>query len=73
MPPVYTFDNAPDVIASLSNDWFFILKAHGDIDRKETIVLSERDYRDIIYREPGFRAAMNAIFITKTVFFVGTN
>lgn len=72
-PPTYTFDNAPDVIASLSNKRFFIIKIHGDIDRKETVVLSERDYRNIIYRQPGYRAALNAIFITKTVFFIGTS
>lgn len=72
-PPTYAFDNAPDVIDSLSNNRFFILKVHGDIDRKETIVLSERDYRNIIYREPGYRAALNAIFITRTVLFAGTS
>ena len=50
-----------------------ILKAHGDIDRKDTIILSERDYRDIIYRTPGYRAALNVIFITKTLLFVGAS
>ena len=72
-PPTYTFDNSSDVISSIANNRFFILKAHGDIDRKETVVLSEQDYRDIVYRQPGYRAALNAIFITKTVFFIGTS
>jgi len=71
IPATYTHQDAPDVIAALSHEKFFILKAHGDIDRKDTIILSEKDYRDVVYREPGYRAALNTIFITKTVFFVG--
>ena len=73
IPPVYTYEDSADVVSALSHGRFFILKAHGDIDSKSTIVLSERDYRDMVYRQPGYRAAMNAIFITKTVFFVGTS
>lgn len=73
IPPTYTFDNAPDIISSLSHERFFIMKAHGDIDRKDTVVLSERDYRDVIHRQPGYRAALSTIFITKTVLFVGTS
>lgn len=72
-PPSYSYDNSPDVISSLSHNRFFILKAHGDIDRKNTIVLSERDYRDAIYREPGYRAALNTLFITKTILFIGAS
>jgi hypothetical protein len=73
IPPTYTFDNAPDIISALSHERFFILKAHGDIDRKDTIILSERDYRDAVYRQPGYRAALNTIFITKTILFIGTS
>jgi len=72
-PPTYTFGDAPDLVSAISQSRFFILKAHGDIDRKNTLVLSERDYRDLVYRQPGYRAALNAIFITKTVLFIGTS
>lgn len=73
IPPEYSHDNAPDVISALSTNRFFILKAHGEIDRKDTIILSERDYRNMTYKEPGFKAALNTIFISKTVLFVGTS
>lgn len=73
IPPTYTFDDGPDIISALSHNRFFILKAHGDIDRKTTIILSERDYRNVLYRQPGYRAALNTIFITKTILFVGTS
>ena len=73
IPPVYSYDNASDAISALSTGRFFILKAHGDIDRKDTIILSERDYREMTYRQPGYRAVLNTIFISKTVLFVGTS
>jgi hypothetical protein len=73
IPPTYTFSDSADVIAALSHGRFFVLKAHGDIDRKESLVLSEKDYRDVVYRQPGYRAALNTIFITKTILFVGTS
>jgi hypothetical protein len=71
IPPVYCYDNSPDVIASLAVNKFFILKAHGDIDRKNTIILTASDYRNMVYRQPGYRAALNAMFITKTILFIG--
>ena len=70
---MYSYDNASDVISALANNRFFVLKAHGDIDRKDTIILSERDYRDMTYRRPGFKAALNTLFISKTILFVGTS
>ena len=73
IPPTYTFDSSPDLISALSHNRFFVLKAHGDIDRKDTVVLSERDYRDLVYHSPGYRAALNTLFITKTVLFVGAS
>jgi hypothetical protein len=73
MPSVYSYDNAPDIITALSQRKFCIIKAHGDIDRKETIVLSQQEYRDMVYRQPGFKAVLNTIFISKTVLFVGSS
>lgn len=73
LPPAYTFDDSSDAIAAVGHNRFFILKAHGDIDRKESLVLSERDYRDVVYREPGYRAVLNTIFMTRTVLFIGTS
>jgi hypothetical protein len=73
IPPVYCYDNSSDVIASLAANKFFILKAHGDIDRKDTIILTERDYRNMVYRQPGYRAALNSMFIMKTVLFIGSS
>ncbi|MFL5344976.1 MAG: SIR2 family protein [Hyalangium sp.] len=49
----------------------FILKAHGDIDRPETVVLTSRDYSEIIHANPAFNEAFTGLLLTKALFFVG--
>jgi hypothetical protein len=71
--PTYTYKSSTSVISALRHGRFFILKAHGDIDDPETIVLSERDYRDLTWRQPGYRSVLSAIFMTKTILFVGAS
>jgi hypothetical protein len=48
-----------------------VFKIHGTIDEPDSIVLSERDYRDLIYRQPGYRLFLSAIFLTQTVLMLG--
>ncbi|HSF32445.1 MAG TPA: SIR2 family protein [Candidatus Tectomicrobia bacterium] len=50
---------------------FFILKAHGDIDRPESMVLTTRDYQEIIHANPAFNAIFSAILLTKAILFIG--
>ncbi|MGH7461404.1 MAG: SIR2 family protein, partial [Longimicrobiales bacterium] len=50
---------------------FFILKAHGDIDRPESMVLTTRDYQEIIHSNPAFNSIFSAILLTKAILFVG--
>lgn len=48
-----------------------IFKLHGSIDQPDDIILSERDYRDLIYRQPGYRIMLSAIFLTHVVLMLG--
>jgi hypothetical protein len=50
---------------------FFILKAHGDVDRPDQIVLASSDYRQIIHENPAFNAVMAALLLSNAVLFVG--
>jgi hypothetical protein len=54
------FDGAP-----------FVLKAHGDLDKPESLVFTSRDYRDLIHANTAFSAAFSAILLTNSVLFVG--
>src|SRR3954464_8838697 len=54
------FDGAP-----------FVLKAHGDVDKPESLIFTTRDYREIIHSNPAFQAVFSAILLTRAVLFVG--
>jgi len=73
IPRTYTHKDAADFSDALWRDDFFILKAHGDVNRKSSIVLTKKDYREIIYSAPGYKAVMSAIFTTKSILFLGVS
>ena len=73
IPKIYTHVNVPDFADALWKREFFILKAHGDLRSRSTIILTERDYRTIVYSAPGYRALLAAIFTTKTILFLGVS
>lgn len=50
---------------------YFVLKAHGTIERPETIVLDSRDYSRLIHRSEGYRTFLRAMFLHRTVLFLG--
>ncbi len=50
---------------------FFILKAHGDIDRPESLILTTSDYSGIIHSNPAFNSLFSAILLTKAILFIG--
>ena len=49
----------------------FLFKIHGDIDDPDGIILSETDYRRLIFSEPGYRTLLASLFIHYTVLFIG--
>lgn len=55
----------------LFNQSFFILKAHGDIDNSKSMVLTTRDYQNLIHSNPAFNAIFSAILMTRAILFVG--
>jgi len=50
---------------------FFILKAHGDVDKPDSIVLTTRDYQNLIHSNAAFNAIFSAILLTKAILFIG--
>lgn len=63
-----------DIAYKLWNREYFILKAHGDVRiNKEQIIMTENDYREILFRSPGFQSALQVMFSTNTILFVGTS
>lgn len=69
-----SFVNAGDVHRRLSKREFFLLKAHGDANRVgDGIVLTEVDYRSLLYTKPGYRSLLAAMFTLYSMVFVGAS
>jgi hypothetical protein len=48
-----------------------LYKIHGTIDDPASVILSERDYRELKYRQRGYRLILSAIFLTNVVLMLG--
>lgn len=71
---VCTFTDSGEVQRRLSKREFFILKAHGDVAKVGNgIILTEVDYRDIIYRQRAYQSMLSAMFTMFTIVFVGAS
>jgi len=74
IPATLTQSNSRDIAYKIWNKEFFILKAHGDITvRKDELIMTESDYRDILFKNPGFQSALQVMFSSKSILFIGTS
>lgn len=70
-PRRVTWSQSASLGSVLFDQDFFIFKLHGDVDDIDSIVLTRRDYDNIMFRNPHVRTFLQAIFMTSTLFFVG--
>jgi hypothetical protein len=57
--------------APWAHDLPVIFKLHGTVFERESMVLGERDYYRLIYRQPHYRLALHTIFMTRAVLMMG--
>lgn len=69
--PVYTPADADALLTALSNRNFFILKLRGRLSAAETIILSAAQYDEKVGTNRAFSTFMEALFFSRTIFFVG--
>jgi hypothetical protein len=50
---------------------YFVLKAHGTVERPETIILDSKDYISLFFKSEGYRTFLRAMFLQRTVLFLG--
>ena len=71
---VCSFTDVGEIQRRLSKREFFILKAHGDAAKAGNgLILTEGDYRRILYRERAYQSLMSAMFTMFTFLFVGAS
>lgn len=72
IPAVFTQEDLLSRPSPLRRDNFsFIFKIHGHIDRPSTIILGSKDYQDLLFRTPGYRQFIETLFSTYAVVFIG--
>ena len=71
---VCTFRDVGATQNSLSKREFFILKAHGDATKVGNgIVMTDADYRELLYRQRAYQAMLATMFTMYTMVFVGAS
>lgn len=72
--PVCSFGDVGETQRRLSKREFFILKAHGDAAKPGNgIVLTDADYRNILYRQRAYQSMLSTMFTMFTLVLVGTS
>lgn len=71
---VCTFRDAGEVQRRMSKREFFILKAHGDAAKVGSgIILTDADYRNILFQQRAYQSLLSAMFTMFTIVFVGAS
>lgn len=74
LPPAFKYYEAHAIQRELYKRNFFLLKAHGDArTAAEQIILTDKDYRRLLYKEPGYQSALQSIFTMYSVIFIGSS
>ena len=71
LAPVYTQKNVSQLARLAGEKKFFILKMHGHADDTESIILTRRDYQDVLHLNPAYRTTLSTLFVSRTLVFVG--
>ena len=70
--PVATQRDAERLAAYIGKrDLLFLLKAHGDVGRAETIVLTESDFTQMVYGNEAFKQSFLTLLMTNAILFLG--
>lgn len=70
---VYTYQKPQAMADNVWNKYPFILKAHGDADEPDKIILSDKDYRNLINNSIGYKSILQVLFTTNSILFLGTS
>ena len=71
LPPVFTQADIMDRINYIKEKNFFIFKLHGHIDRPDTLILGNRDYNELLFRDISYRQFIETLFAVKNMLFIG--
>ena len=72
--PTYNYKQVGSVQRHLLRQEFFIFKAHGDAQTAgDGVILTEHDYRRLMFEERAYQSLLSTMFTTSTVIFIGAS
>lgn len=72
--PVYNYRQIGSIQRHLFKQEFFVFKAHGDaMTVADGIILTEQDYRKLMFEHRAYQTLLATIFTTTSVIFLGTS
>lgn len=72
-PPVFTPQDTDQLLEALANRTFFLLKLYGSLRHPSTLVVSPAQYRESVAGNRAFVQAMESLFFSRTILFVGAS
>ena len=71
-PKVFSYRQNREAANSFWKEDFFIFKAHGDaFNEPSNIILTQTDYRKVLFRENGYRSLLQTMFTSKSMLLLG--
>lgn len=71
LPDDINKDGQDAVSSFFEDDMFPIFKVHGSYEDPGSIILTDNDYRNVIFRKPRYRDNLKRLFEDKSLLFVG--
>lgn len=65
------FENGNAITANYSQNVFPIYKIHGSYDKIDSIVLTKKDFRDILFKMPNYKKQLKQLLLENTILFYG--
>jgi LPXTG-motif cell wall-anchored protein len=72
-PPVFTPEDTDKLLEALASRTFFLLKLYGSLRSPATLLLSPAQYQEAIAGNRAFVQAMESLFFSRTILFVGAS
>jgi|GEM_PF-4472068 len=70
-PSTITWRDPDALFAAIKHKRFMVVKTHGDVDNPPSQILTNLQYRDLIYRGHSFQSCLKYLLLFRTVVFVG--
>lgn len=68
---IFNYDKTKEIVETLKSSESLIIKAHGSIREPDHIIFTKSEYYEFMRNRPEFFEILKALFMTRTVLFVG--